>query len=372
MKYCIPAALLFALVAVPAIARDTDPESIDTESRWITSIAPLGDGNFVAGSATGLLLRPGTVSKFSGNDPSKLEPLYEHPAAVWSVATSSDAKLIASADYKGNLVIYEVGSGKANTFDQALERWCQKVVFSPDDQMVVAGNESGKLFAWSVADSKVSKSVELTKASITSLAFSPSGDKLAVTDGEGTVHVMTWPGMESKGVIPVGKETAWCVAFENDRSMIVGSGDRKLYRVDSTVAAPPEEAKAEKAKAEEKPKDKKDEAKKEASPEEEEKEAEAKEPSQAGVEMIAQGTDWITRIAVSPDGQIAVSEVSGKIHFASGGSVTTIGADSGVWAICFGSPGQLLVGTRKNGIVTAGQQWAWNTSETASSDGESE
>ena len=371
MKNCIPAALAIAVMTAPAIARDTEPESVDAESIWITSIAPLGEGNFVAGSATGLLLRPGTVSKFSGSDPSQLEPLYEHPAAVWTVATSSDAGLIASADYKGNLVIYEMGSGQAKTFDQALERWCQKVIFSPDDQTVVAGNESGKLFTWSVADSKVSKSVELTKASITSLAFSPSGDKLAVTDGDGIVHVMSWPELESKGVIPVGEETAWCVAFQNESSMIVGSGDRKLYRVDSAVAAPPKETTPEEKKEAEKAKSAKESDKESDEEDGPEKEEQAT-PTQPGVEMIAEGTDWITRIAVSSDGQIAASEVSGKIHFASGGSVTTIGADSGVWAICFGSPGRLLVGTRKNGIVSAGQQWAWNTSESASSDEDSE
>ncbi|WP_182871066.1 WD40 repeat domain-containing protein [Stieleria mannarensis] len=316
MKLRLFAALLVGLVTISARADDSGGgKAVDAESQWITSIAAAGDGSFVAGTATGLLLRPGTVSRFQPDAPGDLEPLYEHPAAVWSVAATSDGKTIASADYKGNLVIYDVASKTPTTHEAVFERWCQKIVVSPDDQMIVAGNESGKLFAWSIADAKVSKSVELSPASITSLAFSPNKTQLAATDGDGKVHLLKWPELESVGSAAVGEETAWCVAYESDTSLIVGSADRNLYRVEAKPEAKPE--------------------------------------------SIAKGTDWITRIAVSDAGQIAASEVSGKIHFASGGSVSTIGAESGVWALCFRGSGQLLVGTRKNGIVTAGQRWAW-------------
>lgn len=290
-------------------------DSIDTESLWITSIAPLGDDQFVTGTATGLLLRPGSVARFQADSPKQLEELYQHPAAVWSIATTDDGKTIASVDYKGNLVIYDVASAKPTTHEGAFERWCQKIVISPDNQSVVAGNESGKLFAWSIGDAKVSKSVELGKASITSLAFSPTKNQLAATDGDGKVHLLKWPELESTGTITVGEDTAWCTAYADDSTLIVGSADRNLYRVEAKADAKPE--------------------------------------------SIAKGSDWITRIAVSNDGQIAASEVSGKIHFAAGGSISTIGAESGVWSLCFRGSGQVFVGTRKNGIVMAGQSWAW-------------
>ncbi|WP_259632943.1 WD40 repeat domain-containing protein [Stieleria sedimenti] len=316
MKIRCLAALFLGLLVLPCQADDSGGgQAVDSESLWITSITAAGDGSFVAGTATGLLLRPGSVARFQPDTPGQLDPLYEHSAAVWTVATTSDGKKIASADYKGNLVVYDVDSKTPTTHEGAFERWCQKILVSPDDQMIVAGNESGKLFAWSLADAKVSKSVELSQASITSLAFSPDKSQLAATDGEGKVHLLKWPELESTGVVAVGEETAWCVAYESDASLIVGSADRNLYRVEAKPDAKPE--------------------------------------------SIAKGTDWITRIAVSDAGQIAASEVSGKIHFASGGSVSTIGAESGVWALCFRGAGQLLVGTRKNGIVTAGQRWAW-------------
>lgn len=316
MKTRCLAAFFLGLVTISAPAAEPEgSKTVDSESLWITSISAAGDGSFLAGTATGLLLRPGSVSRFQADAPGDLEELYQHPAAVWTVAATSDGKTIASADYKGNLVLYDVASKTPTTHENAFERWCQKIVVSPDDGSIVAGNESGKLFAWSIADAKVSKSVELSKASITSLAFSPAKTQLAATDGDGKVHLLKWPELESVGVITISEETAWCTAYESDASLIVGSADRNLYRVEAKADAKPV--------------------------------------------SIAKGTDWITRIAVSDDGQIAASEVSGKIHFASGGSVSTIGAESGVWALCFHGSGQLLVGTRKNGIVLAGQSWTW-------------
>lgn len=334
MKYRLLNVFAAGLVLLPTTLKADHHEEksgVDSESVWVTSIAP-SEGGFVVGTATGLLLRPGAVSRVSGDNVSQLETLYEHPAAVWTVATTSDNKQVASSDYRGNLIVYDVSSKEAKTHDAAFERWCQSLRVSPDNQFLVAGNESGKVFQWSLAEAKVTKTVELGGASVTCLAFSPDGKQVAASDGSGKVHLLKWPELEQAGTITVSEETAWCVAYAADsKKIFVGSGDRKLYQV-------------------------------EAKPD-------------AKAEAIATGTDWITRIAVSESGEIAASEIGGRIHFASGGSVTTIGADSGVWALCFAGPGKLLVGTRKNGILMAGQTWTLTKatpSEPAEGDAEEE
>ncbi|PNY37004.1 hypothetical protein C2E31_10365 [Rhodopirellula baltica] len=311
--------LLLAVSTLPAGAEGNEESGaeIDTTSQWITSIDSLGDSGFVAGTATGLLLRPSTVVKFEGSDANHLQELYQHPAAVWTVATPADGKTIASADYQGNLIVYDVEAASPNQFDKAFERWCQKIAFAPDGKSIVAGNESGKLYVWDLAESKVSKSQELSKASITCLAISPSGEQLAASDGEGKVHLLSWPQLESVGVVSVGEDTAWSVAYENDTTLLVGSSDRNLYRVEAKPDATPS--------------------------------------------AIAKGSDWITRIAISPSGQIAAAEVSGKVHVMSEDSPTTLSADSGVWALEFGKQGCLMVGTRKNGVAVAKQSWTFET-----------
>ena len=130
------------------------------------------------------------------------------------------------------------------------------------------------------------------------------------------MHLMKWPGLEEVGKIEVAKETLWCVAFSNDgKKIFAGSSDRNLYSC---------EAKAD-----------------------------------AKATSVAKGKDWITRIAISPNGQVAASEVGGRLHFPSLGGTDSMDAKSGVWALCWNGNEQLIAGTRKHGLVTAGRSWKW-------------
>ncbi|WP_419189300.1 WD40 repeat domain-containing protein [Stieleria marina] len=298
-------------------AADPPKEEADQPSVWVTSIAQIGTSEqFVASTANGLLLRESTVTSFDASDPTKLSPLYTHPAAAWCVDSTDDGQTIASVDYRGNLVIYDVASKKPTTHEKAFERWCQALLISPDNQLVVAGNEAGKLMTWDIQAAKVGKSIELDEHAITGLAFSSDKKLLAASDGAGHVHLLKWPSLEEAGKIEVSKETVWCVAFaDNDQSLICGSSDRNLYRCDAKADAKPE--------------------------------------------TIAKGKDWITRIAISHNGQVAASEVGGRLHFPSAGGTVSMDAKSGVWALCWNGDQQLIAGTRKHGLITAGQSWKW-------------
>ena len=146
---------------------------------WVTSIAPLGEGEFVAATADGLLLRESSVCRFNAKHPDQLEAIYAHPAGVWAVDASSDGKLIASSDYRGNLGVFTVDGGKVQMHEGVLERWSQALRFAPDGLSVVAGNEGGKLFVFDVTAGKVSKSIELGPQAIAAIAFSPDGTQVA-------------------------------------------------------------------------------------------------------------------------------------------------------------------------------------------------
>ncbi|MGB7342591.1 MAG: hypothetical protein WBD20_00110 [Pirellulaceae bacterium] len=296
---------------------DDSAKAVDAPSVWVTSVAKIGNTDqFVAATANGLLLRESTVTTFDVSDPATLTTIYTHPAAAWCVDTSSDGKTIASVDYRGNLVVYDVAAKKPTTHEKAFERWCQAMLITPDDKHIVAGNEAGKLMQWDIQAGKVTKSVELDAHAITGLAIAPDGSHLAASDGAGHVHLLKWPSLEEAGKIEVSQETVWCVAFTQDNQhLICGSSDRNLYRC-------------------------------EAKPD-------------AKAESIAKGKDWITRIAISDSGNVAASEVSGRLHFPSVGGTDSMEAKSGVWALCWNGDSQLIAGTRKNGLVTAGQSWKW-------------
>lgn len=314
--------------ARPAWAQDDAEDGAEgNRTTWVTSIASLGrSGRFVAATADGLLLREASVVSFDVTNPSELTPLYQHPAAVWQVVVVGEGKQVASVDYKGNLVVYDVETEKATTHEGAFERWCQTLAVSPDGESLIAGNEAGKVMVWSLSESKVTASAELDEHAVTGLAVSPDGKRVAASDGGGHVHLLEWPGLKAAGQINVGEETAWCVAFVDDgKSLLVGSADRQLYRCEAKPEAEPK--------------------------------------------SMIKGGDWITQIAVSPSGEVAVAEIGGRIRFpgADDGS-NPLEAESGAWSLAWHGSGQLLVGTRKDGIASAGRSWTWLSGEASDDD----
>ena len=327
---------------------ETPAKEADAQTPWVTSISQLGESSScVASTGDGLLLREATVYKFEAAKPNEMTPIYSHPAAVWQVVSSRDASKIASVDYRGNLGIYDTGNqpiaskgspwqagadAKLTIHEKVFERWCQALAITPDDKFLIAGNEAGKLFVWDIAAGKISKTTELDGHAITGLAISPESSQLAVSDGAGHIHLFSWPQLETQGKIKLSDETVWCVAYTAPGTLLAGSSDRNLYQ------------------------------------------AEAKADSKAV--SAGKGSDWITQIAISSTGRVAVAEVGGKVHFPqaiteAGNETTTkytlgkdsMKADSGVWAVQWNAAAQgdeqVFVGTRKNGVLVAGRSWKW-------------
>lgn len=319
--------LLFALGS-SLLAANEGSETDWPEPVWITSIAKLGDsGRFVASKVNGQY-RESEVVSFDPAQPEELTTLYAHPdAAVWQVVASADGKTVASVDYQGSLSVFDTGTEQVKSFPETFKYWCQTLIMAPDNQSLVAGNEDGEILVWDLNGDQVAKSVALDKHAVTCLAISPDGSQLAASDGAGHVHLFQWPSLEPTGKIQCGEEAAWCVAYIDDgQTLLVGSADRNVYRCAAQADASPE--------------------------------------------SLVQGSDWITRLAVSPSGDIAAGEIGGQILFpssadglAEGSQRESLRAPSGVWALCWSGSAQLLTGTRKDGIVAAGRAWKWDSSE---------
>jgi len=290
------------------------------EDVWVTSIATHPSGGRYAGSATGLLLRPSEVYRWTDDAFDDRTVIATHPAAVWCVDVCDNGSHVASSDYRGNLQIIDTVSGEAKMHQGIFERWTQAMRFAPNGDTIVAGNEAGKFFVF--ADGGITKTVDVDKNAITDIDFSAAGDRIVLSDGGGLVHLFTWPAMEPAGKIKVGDSPAWAVRFSPDASiLLVGSGDRHLYRCAAADGAAPE--------------------------------------------VILNGTDWVTRIAVTTTGAIAAGEVGGKVYVLANANPPTPDtppagtAPSGVWALHWSGPSRLMVGTRKNGVMPLEQAWTF-------------
>ena len=159
---------------------------------WISSLASLGDGNFIAGGAGGLLLTPADVMTFSASDPSKLAQRYKHESSVWAVAATADGGIAASVDYLGNLAVFDRAAGTAKIFKRAGRRWSRALAIDDATKTLIIGNEVGEIIRWSIADERVVGTDELVGAAITTIRrLSVDGEPVwIVGDSTGGIHAV--------------------------------------------------------------------------------------------------------------------------------------------------------------------------------------
>ena len=90
------------------------------------------------------------------------------------------------------------------------------LAFAPDGKSVAACSQSGlRLYSW--PGLKPGKKLETAALNLHDIAFSPSGDRIAVGGGipadEGTVEVFSWPGGKPLQVLNDHKDSVMAVAL---------------------------------------------------------------------------------------------------------------------------------------------------------------
>jgi WD40 repeat protein len=308
---------------VESTAGATAEATVDSgwPASWATSLASIdGGSSLVVGTADGLLLRESAVVLSDPANLSSAKVLYTHPASVWKVVGSENN--ICSADYRGNLVVMNRASGESKLHDAALERWCRALAFAPDAKSIIAGNESGKLFVWSLEKGESIQTAQIDEDQIYEIAFSPAGDQIAVADGGGHLHLLSWPELSEQRKIELGTQPIWAAKYTSDGTRVfAGGADRKLWRIDIAADSVPV--------------------------------------------VVGETGDWITAITCSPTGESVVAATMDGTLISVPASGDAIPAQlevfaklpSGVWDVTMPTANQLLTATRKHAIGKLGQAW---------------
>jgi hypothetical protein len=284
---------------------------------WVNSLAVVDQGKAIVGAtADGLLMRPADVVFVEVADLSRVQVLYSHPASVWDVVGNEN--FVASSDYRGNLTILDRASGTPRFVEGVFERWTRALAIAPDGQHLIAGNEAGKLFKIVLATGEVAQTVDLDSQQVYSIDFAPAGDTLAIADGGGHVHLVSWPELTPIRNIELGAEPIWAVAFVADgQHVVAGGADRKLWKTAIAEGAEPL--------------------------------------------VVAETGDWVTAIGGDPQRQeFVAATMEGELWqmSAGGGTAATIGKmPSGVWDVAMIDPTAIATATRKHAIAAMGRAW---------------
>jgi WD40 repeat protein len=114
------------------------------------------------------------------------------------------------------------------------------IAFAPDGKTVAACSQSGlRLYSW--PGLKPGKKLETSALNLHDLAFSPSGDRLAVGGGipadEGTVEIFSWPGGKPLQVLNDHKDSVMGIAWLSGSSIASGSLDHSVVLWDTTTGS---------------------------------------------------------------------------------------------------------------------------------------
>lgn len=163
----------------------------------------------------------------------------QSPRGVTEIALSPDGKMLAaeeiwrendSKDFKRGVALWDVAAGK---IIRDLSVTAYTMAFSPDGKTLAVSNGDGVLL-WDVAANRQRSKLAAEKLSVVALAFAPDGKTLVGGDLQATVHIWDVSSGQVKARLRhrEGQMTS-CVAFAPDgKTLAVGVGPRNTRVVE--------------------------------------------------------------------------------------------------------------------------------------------
>ena len=148
-----------------------------------------------------------------------LAVLERHRAGVTSVKFSPDARLLATADLKGRIIVWRTGDwSELRTMQHGAEVYA--IAFSPDGKTLVSSGGDSTVSLWEAATGKRVRRLRYQRRSL-AVAFASGGELLVGTE-DGTVHfVDPSTGVERRKLDTNG--SVWAVAVSStSRTLATG------------------------------------------------------------------------------------------------------------------------------------------------------
>jgi WD40 repeat protein len=165
---------------------------------------------------------------------------FRHPNPLTGVAFVPGDKIIASADYYGNVYLWDRASGQM--LRQLTDRPGHIIAVAPDGKLLATFGRSTSVQLWSIATGQLVRSLNAAKRKIkggpqgSALAFSPDG-KLLVAALHDAAHVWEVESGKEVAVLTSHKHPVSAVAFAPDGKMIA-TGDSLGRAPNDFTAAP--------------------------------------------------------------------------------------------------------------------------------------
>jgi WD40 repeat protein len=146
-----------------------------------------------------------------------------HTQQIAYVAFSPDNTMIASSSQDGMIRLWDLSSGRVRfTLDTHLENMSSPVAFSPDGKTLASRNgvapksggakpgpvDTGGITLWDMSTGRRRASLDVPRAYVLSLSYSPDGQTLAWTDWEAVARLWDVPRNRFRSVMKLPSRTA--------------------------------------------------------------------------------------------------------------------------------------------------------------------
>lgn len=165
--------------------------TIDTGDAPTFAVSP--DGGLVAVSD-----REGGVRFWDLSTRTEVGSIEGHEDSVWTLAFSPDGSRLATGSFDGTLRIWPVdgltvGPEPARVIEQGSLVW--DVAWSPDGNQVATATENARVRVWDATTGAMTAEPIVESLDMLTVAFSPAGDVLLASSGQGFVWGWSLPGL---------------------------------------------------------------------------------------------------------------------------------------------------------------------------------
>ncbi|OYD89654.1 hypothetical protein CDG76_34275 [Nostoc sp. 'Peltigera membranacea cyanobiont' 210A] len=193
---------------------------------WIWSVAFSSDGKILASGGEDC-----TIKLWDVNNGQLLRTLQEHKDFVRFLTFSPDEKILASSSDDLTIKLWNTNTGECLNTIQAHADWIWCVVFSPDGQTLATGSDDQMVKLWDVKTGRCIITLQEHSDFVRSVAFSPDGSKLISGSGDKTIRLWDIKTGECLKVFEGHSGSVWRVAFSPDGQIIASGSDDKTVKL---------------------------------------------------------------------------------------------------------------------------------------------
>ena len=197
---------------------------LETLAAYTSAIAVSPDGKWLA---SGSLERKLYIWGLTDGNLVQSFALDDNPGHIWAVQFSHDGRLLAMGSGDSNVRIWQLPEGTLRYTLQAHTSDIRSLAFAPDDRYLASGSNDQMIVVWDMADGTLVRMLGWNPGYVRAVSYSPDGDWLASAAGRGSLRFWDQRGVLMND-ISIHEDDLTSLAFSPDGELLAVAARNRL------------------------------------------------------------------------------------------------------------------------------------------------